>query len=53
MQNFRTEEEKKVQFEKMLRGEQVDLQETFRESGGAKHSLFFDAIEMMDHAVFF
>lgn len=50
---FRTEEEKKVQFEKMLRGEQVDLQETFRESGEAKHSLFFDAIEMMDHAVFF
>ena len=50
---FRTEEEKKEQFEKILRREKDGKQKAFRESQGIKRSLFFDAIEMMDHAVFF
>ena len=50
---FRTDEEKKEQFEKILRKEKDGRQKAFRESEGVQHSLFFDAIEMMDHAVFF
>ena len=50
---FRTETEKKEEYEKILKGEKSGRVEAFREVQGIKHSVFFDAIEMMDHAVFF
>ena len=50
---FRTETEKKEEYEKILKGEKSGRVEAFREVQGIKHNVFFDAIEMMDHAVFF
>ena len=50
---YRTESEKQEQFQKILNRESSALQKPFQKSAGEGHSIYFDAIEMMDHAVFF
>lgn len=50
---YRTKSEKLEQFQKILNRESSALQKPFQKSAGEGHSIYFDAIEMMDHAVFF
>ena len=50
---YRTDEEKAEQYMRILNKEKSLEKEPFRLCNGTKRSLFFDAIEMMDHEIFF
>lgn len=50
---YRKKEEKEQRYMKILKGEGSIIEEPFYAYQGEKHNVFFDAIEMMDHVVFF
>ena len=50
---YRTNEEKNDEILQILKNGKEMQKEPFRNYDGEKHCIFFDAIEMMDHAIFF